>query len=389
MIKKQITVLFITHYHGMYGANQSLCKLILELRESYDILPIVLVPSRGVICDVLDQNNIKYYVSHYYWWVNNNNGVFQKTLNVRKQVRNLIRIPKIMDLLKNENIDLVYSNSITINIGYFLSKKLKCSHVWHLRETLQAYNFKFSLGSFFSRQFLKKGADKYIVISDFIKESYASLIPPEKTQRIYNGVSINLIQKRHVNGIENNLHIVCLGVLSEQKNQLEILQAVKILKDKYVCSDVLVHLVGSAKSDYLFSVQQYIAANNLESDTCLHGHLDDVHPLLSKMNLGIMSSRDEAFGRVNIEYMLHRMPVIASISGANEEIIQDGLTGFMYELGDADALAKRIKYFIENPTELERMGNIALHYAETNFSSKQNTQAVYQTIEQLLENSNN
>jgi hypothetical protein len=58
-------------------------------------------------------------------------------------------------------------------------------------------------------------------------------------------------------------------------------------------------------------------------------------------------------------------------------------------LGDSDGLAKRIKYFIENPTELEKMGNIALHYAETNFSSKQNTQAVYQSIEQLLGNSNN
>jgi glycosyltransferase involved in cell wall biosynthesis len=45
------------------------------------------------------------------------------------------------------------------------------------------------------------------------------------------------------------------------------------------------------------------------------------------MNIGLMCSRDEAFGRVTIEFMLHKMPVIASNSGANPELVINRING--------------------------------------------------------------
>lgn len=382
------TILFITHYHGMYGANQSLCKLIIELKEKYDINPIVLVPSFGEICNVLAQNNIKYNVSHYYWWVNENDGIFQKLLNIRKQFRNLFRVSELVSLLKNENIALVYSNSITINIGYFLSKKLHCQHIWHIRESLEHFRFKFSLGVLFSQKFLKKGADKYIVISDFIQKSYINLLPPEKTVRIYNGVSIDFENKRISNVYDKNINLCCLGVLCEQKNQLYILKAIKILKENG-CENIILHLIGNAKKNYLEELEQYITHHSLECNVIIHGHKSNINELLSTMNLGIMPSNGEAFGRVTIEYMLHKIPIIASESGANTEIISDGFNGFLFKLNDEKELANKIAYYMNQPSELERMGNIAFDYAKTNFSSKKNTQAIHQIIQELLENSNN
>ncbi len=76
----------------MYGANQSLCRLIMDLHDNYNIEPIVLLPSRGEICEFLEQNKINYYVSHFYWWVNADKGILQKLLNYRKQFRNLFRL---------------------------------------------------------------------------------------------------------------------------------------------------------------------------------------------------------------------------------------------------------------------------------------------------------
>jgi len=141
--------------------------------------------------------------------------------------------------------------------------------------------------------------------------------------------------------------------------------------------------VGSAKSEYLERCKQYITQHSLERNVIIHGHHPNVNDLLSRMNLGIMSSRDEAFGRVNIEYMLHKIPVIASKSGANEEIIKEGINGFLYKLNDAEELAQKIAYYINQPSELEIMGSIAFDYAETNFSSIQNTHAIYQIIQNL------
>ncbi|MEA5141177.1 glycosyltransferase family 4 protein [Arcicella rigui] len=382
-----IKILFITHYNGMYGANQSLCKLILELKNDYNISPVVLVPSHGPICDFLEDNDIKYYISHFYWWVNADTGIFQMLLNFRKQIINLMRVPRLARLVKNDGIDLVYSNSITINVGYFLSKKLQCPHIWHIREAMEQINLRFSLGLKLSKKILKVAANQYIVISDFINKAFNDLLPDEKVKRIYNGISIDLEYKRINNMFDENINICCVGLLCEQKNQFNILEAIKILKEKGK-SNVRLHLIGTAKKLYLEELELYINQQGLKSNVILYGHQKNVNKLLVGMNLGIMPSRDEAFGRVSIEYMLHKMPVIASKSGANEEIIKSGVNGFLYKLNDAEELAQNLAYYLDKPSELDRMGEIAFNYAKENFSSSQNTQAIYQVIHNLIYQSN-
>jgi glycosyltransferase involved in cell wall biosynthesis len=379
-------ILFITHYPSMYGANQSLFKLIIELREFYDIEPIVLIPSSGPICDVLDKNNIKYYVSHFYWWVNYNHGVFQKFLNIRKQILNLSRISSLIKLFREENIDLVYSNSIVINIGYFISRKLNKPHIWHIREAMESYNLKFTLGDSFARKFLNHGADKFMVISNFIKESYLDLLPHNKIKRIYNGVSFDLDQERESNMPTETVNLCCVGIICKEKNQLDILVAIKLLKQRGK-ENVVLNLVGGAKEDYLAELEEYITINSLDDNVIFHGHSDNVNNVISKMNIGIMPSIGEGFGRVTIEYMLHKMPVIANNSGANKEIVINNFNGYLYTQGVVEELANKIEFYIDNPSEIDRMGKIAFNFAKLNFSSKQNSKAINNVIQDLISNS--
>lgn len=114
-------ILLVTHYAGFYGANKSMLALIMLLRERYDVQATVLLPHSGAVCDILEQNNIPYVVSHYYWWVNDNHGLFQKLLNKRKQLLNHCHLRRILKALGNRYFDMVYSNSVTIDIGIFRS----------------------------------------------------------------------------------------------------------------------------------------------------------------------------------------------------------------------------------------------------------------------------
>ena len=378
-------ILFITHYSGMYGANQSLCTLVLELRDKYNVHPIVLLPCKGDFYNLLEQNKITCYVSHFYWWVNADKGLFQRLLNYRKQMRNLLRGPKLLKIIKKEEIDLVYSNSVTINIGVFLSSKLHCPHIWHIRETLQAYNFQFSIADFLVKKIFASGADKYIVISDFIAASYSDFLPREKVQKIYNGVSNNrdLLQTNEEQGI---LNLCMLGLVCAQKNQLDAIKAVKLLSKEKGIQHIKLHIVGAAKEDYLQEVKAYIEDNALQDKVILHGHQSDIQSILCNMHIGLMCARDEAFGRVSIEYMLHHMPVIASRSGANAELVKEGISGTLYELNNIEVLAAKIETFIENPHLQTTMGESAYEYAKNNFSSEQTTAAIYSLIEALLKN---
>lgn len=366
----------------MYGANLSLCRLMIELRVKNNVQPIVLLSHRGEICECLDQNGIKYFISHFYWWVNADKGIFQILLNYRKQIRNKLRITKLVNLINSEKIDLVYSNSVTINLGVFMSRKLNCPHIWQIRETLQAYNFKYSIFEFQVKKLFKKGADRYIVISDFLLNNFKNFLPIKRTVRIYNGISQNIENKKIVN-ISNVLNIALVGIICDQKNQLDALKALTILKTKGI-DKVNLHFIGGAKSEYLNMINDYVENNSLQDMVTFHGHVSNVNEILNDMNLGLVCARDEAFGRVTIEYLLHGMPVIASNSGANEELVQDKQNGFIYELKNAEELAERIEYFIKNPLKLETMGIFAKEYAARNFSSEKNTAAIYAVIEELV-----
>jgi glycosyltransferase involved in cell wall biosynthesis len=380
---KNITVLFISHYTGTYGANQSLCTLMLELREKYGIRTILLLPSYGPVCSFLTKNGINYYISHYYWWVNSDKGLFQKILNYRKQLRNLYRIKKLVQIFKNEKIDIVYSNSITINIGYWLSKKLDCPHIWHIRETMNAYEFKFSIGEFLAKRFLKAGADKYIAISDFVFNSYSRLLPVHKLQRVYNGLDIgNEFQIAKI--FLGILNICIVGIVCEQKNQLDALSAIKILVYKRGITNIKLHIVGSAKEDYLDEIKSFIELNLLQDYVVMAGHQSDMNTYLKEMNVGLVCARDEAFGRVSVEYMLHCLPVIASISGANVELIKDGHNGLLYNIYNPDELANKIEYFIKTPSQITKMGLVARDYAMAKFPLEMNTRAIYNIIGELI-----
>ena len=107
-----MTILFVTHYAGFYGANKSLFALMKLLQERHNVNPVVLLPSDGEMCSQLKQAGIRYYVTHYYWWVNYNHGIFQWLLNKRKQLINYIHTARIYRLLRTEPIQLVYTNSV-------------------------------------------------------------------------------------------------------------------------------------------------------------------------------------------------------------------------------------------------------------------------------------
>ena len=174
-----MTILFVTHYSEMYGANKSLCRLMIELKESYQVQPVVLLRMPGSICETLDSKSIPYLINHYYWWVFEKGHSNLRVHEILKQIRNYFRLSKIVKKLQPYPIELVYTNSITVNIGTHLSKKLKCPQLWHLRESLVQFNLKFALSEVFAKYHFKTAADNYILISNYLLNSYEQLLPVE------------------------------------------------------------------------------------------------------------------------------------------------------------------------------------------------------------------
>ena len=170
--------------------------------------------------------------------------------------------------------------------------------------------------------------------------------------------------------------------MCQQKNQLELLQAQRILHEQGIEIDT--YIIGTNKQEYLHQLEAYVQEHELSKYVHIMGHQDDVFALLKEMNLGVVSATDEAFGRTTIEFMRMKMPVVVSDSGANAELIRDGQDGYIYASGEADALAEAIKRYVDQPELLQVQGESARQYAMDNFSAEKNAEAIYKVINEVM-----
>jgi len=114
----------------------------------------------------------------------------------------------------------------------------------------------------------------------------------------------------------------------------------------------------------------------LEKYVELAGYRYDVEMLLRKMDVGVMSSYKEAFGRVTIEYMSNYMPVIGTATGGTKELIENGGNGFLYDLGNSIDLLEKMERFINEPYLIKDMGLRAREFSEK-FSAETNADNIY------------
>lgn len=72
--------------------------------------------------------------------------------------------------------------------------------------------------------------------------------------------------------------------------------------------------------------------------------------LRKNMDVELVCSRAEAFGRVTAEAMLGGMSVIGSNTGGTVGLINHKKIGYLYSKSDINELAEYMKEFICNPT---------------------------------------
>lgn len=380
-----IRVLFVTHTALMGGANRSLMQLMLELRDRHDVEPVVLMPKipkymkQWNMQAACQKQNIACYSLAFHWFRDTRRLIFYL-----RCLTNLINYPLAYFKMRRERFDLIHSNGSVISLGAFLSRVKHVPHVWHLREFgLLDFGLVSLLGSWYEKWVFRHGGDVFIAISEAVKNCYADKVPHDRLRMIYNGIlpPKEAAAKKSTAG---TVQFCMVGMLSSPKNQLEALQAVNVLVNTWGLTQLHLTLIGFEEPVYTGLLREFVAVNGLESYVSFLGEHDDVGALLDQMHVGLMLSKNEAFGRVTVEYMMHGMAVIASDTGANPEIIDNGVTGYLYPLGDSSLLAEHMKAFVDNRETLCLFADNGRKKALAEFTSYRNTEQVYGVYRQLL-----
>ena len=369
-----ISVLYITNYADLYGANKSLLDMVVGLKNKYDVNPIILISGKtGMLGRKLDEYGIKYFSFDFrITSIKHSSPLF----SFRKITRRVMRYKEYRDILKyimrnSYHFDIIHSNSSIIELGYYLARKLGIPHVWHLREFGES---DYDLSSIFSsREIIQKYQNScMIAISGAVKKYYETRYAGIKFNIIYNDVSIpEVYDKTYF--INDRVNFAIVGAVTENKGLMDVVKACSILKKRGIDSYSL-SIVGTIDKDTENKLEQYICCNQLSEQVKIYGHSNDVHSILKKKDVGIMSSKEEAMGRVTVEYMGNYMTVVGTLGGGTPELMNDD--GFYYEFGDVNKLADTMQYLIDNRDVIINKSSIVRKRAEK-FNCGECARAVY------------
>lgn len=378
MDKSNLNVLYVTHSTDLSGANRSMLQMILELRDYHGVKPFVVFPKVFVkntktIEDVLRENNIPALSHRLSYFQRKKTGIFYMIYYI---IFSPLYLFHLLFLLRNKKFDIVHSNSSIIDTGLYISKFLHIPHVWHFREVAAlSFNAKSVLGEGYQRWVYSK-TDKIIAISHNVRDEFKGLIPMDKTVVIPNGVKPPVFQ-HFPDHDSNRINICIVGRVEPNKNQLEAVEALSYLATT-VLGNVRLHIIGNSLSEYGSLISKHIKENKLDDVVILHGVKNNVDELLQNMNIGLMLSKHEAFGRVTVEYMMHGVCVIASNTSANPEIIKDGENGLLYNIGNPEDLANKISLLVNNRAMLKKLSQEGYDNAMRNYQSRTNSERVYE-----------
>jgi glycosyltransferase involved in cell wall biosynthesis len=151
--------------------------------------------------------------------------------------------------------------------------------------------------------------------------------------------------------------VLYIGAISESKGIYTLLNIVKILKQEIV--EVNFRVVGEF-SDKVLRKKIYREIKNLSIGEMINfvGQKigNDKLEELAKAHIFCFPSQHETFGRVLLEAMQFRLPVVASNVGGIPSIVMNNITGFLVHENQPDSFAEKIKFLILNPQIMAEMG---------------------------------
>lgn len=229
---------------------------------------------------------------------------------------------------------------------------------------------------------LKYSNSKIVAISQNVKQYLLNRLDKNLHSRIkviYNGIDIKkeeyILNDEEIKYFRNNLGfkvndfvISVIGRLEEQKGHLPFLKSIIKLIPKFNLRIIFVG-EGSKRKE----IEKYVKEYNLEENVILTGFQSQPEKFFEISDLVIVPSLWEGFGIVVCEAMIKNKIILASNVGGIPEIIDDGITGFLYNLNDEKQMREKLEFIIKNFSELKNITSAAKKKVKEKFDIMKNS----------------
>ncbi len=162
------------------------------------------------------------------------------------------------------------------------------------------------------------------------------------------------------------------GQMTEQKKPERFLYAFAEVKKQ------MANVKGIMAGDGYCCPKLRSLANELAicNDIIFAGYLPDLTLFYTTIDVLILTSDREPFGRVIMEAMSYGRAVIAANVDGVPELVEDGKTGYLVPADDINAYVRKIIYLSKNPEHCRSMGEAAYQSVRERFSKSRYQQEI-------------
>lgn len=373
-------ILIVSHGASLCGAEQSLLLLLAHMnRDRFE--PLVVLPRTGPLEEALERMAIPTRRIWYPWWVRTKSDTRGLLRYLTQEMKAAI---KLCAIIRQENIDLVYTNTSVVCSGAVAAFLTRRPHVWHIREILPNNpDLVPILPLRLTLRLIRAFSTALIANSHATARQFGQSHIARDFHVIYNAQPLegqetpeHPLELDDVD--EDDWLVACVGTLQTIKAPDDAIRAIAVARKTIPRIRLL--LIGDGPSEFkesLIALSQELGVSDRVTFT---GFRTDVPRILSHSQVLIMPSWNESFGRVLIEAMAVGIPVIGANAGGIGEVIEDGSTGYLVAPRVPEELAERLVRLHQNPGIAKAMSAAGQRMVAARF----NVDTYVGSVEQVL-----
>jgi len=332
-------ILFVSPVGAMFsGAEVSIVNLMkLLVQKGHEVYNVIPDNTPHIDKDYLrhmDTTGIKLFQlkTNQWWWPES------KTLDISDleiQASQQKNIEEVREIIRNEKIELVISNTVNVFQGAFAAACEKVRHFYIIHE------FPFGEFGYYKDliPLIDDLSDKIFVVEG---ELYHTLTNYFVTDKLIPFIPYTEVQERPLKNSTIS-RFVSIGGINERKNQLELLEAYNHLNRK----GIELVFIGGWDEQYKKLMDDYIQAHHLDHVTFVGFH-SDPWSLVTDKDILVLPAKLETFSLVFVESVLNGVPAIISDNLGHLSSSKFLESGNLYPLGDGDLLSQQMTTVFEN-----------------------------------------
>ncbi|MCX7698100.1 MAG: glycosyltransferase family 4 protein [Candidatus Goldbacteria bacterium] len=251
-----------------------------------------------------------------------------------------------------------------------------------LKEEYEKWSYKPSFDELPHPKIIEKELKEYeetdyiSVPSLFVKKTFLDNgISEKKILCVQYGVDLTKFKK--VPKEDNIFRIIFAGTICLRKG---VQYLVKAFNELNLLNSELILLGNIAEDIKKFLIKHQ---DNLKIKIKKIDHFD-LYKEYSNGSIFVLPSIEEGLARVIPEAMACGLPVICTTNTGGEDIVRNGIDGFIIPIRDVEKLKEKILYFYENPEITKQMGQNAQNRVKSGFSWSDYGEKIYNNYLEVL-----